>query len=204
MNEDRCWTIGPGIRVVEATLNRERWIVEAISEERPACPRCGTVSISRHSSYIRRVQDLPVQGVPVTLKLRAGRWRCRNSVCSRRVFAERMPAAVVAPFAQRTRRVTDLVRLIGHSAGGRPAERLMQRFGLSVSDDTILRDLKQAAKDCRSQPSPRVIGIDDWAWRRGQSYGTILVDLERGTRDGSGCAEDQIGFQRCGMVGPAP
>jgi len=91
-----------------------------------------------------------------------------------------MPA-VVAPFAQRTRRVTDLVRLIGHSAGGRPAERLMQRFGISVSDDTILRHLKQAVKDCGAQPPPRVIGIDDWAWRKGQSYGTILVDLERGT-----------------------
>jgi len=180
MKRDRFWTIGPGIRVVEATLHREQWVVEAVSQDRPACPGCGTVSTSRHSSYSRCLQDLPVQGMPVMLRLRVGRWRCRNSACSQRVFTERMPA-VVAPFAQRTRRVTDLVRLIGHSAGGRPAERLMQRFGISVSDDTILRHLKQAVKDCGAQPPPRVIGIDDWAWRKGQSYGTILVDLERGT-----------------------
>jgi transposase len=114
----------------------------------------------------------------VTLRLRAGRWRCRNPGCTRRIFTERLPEAAV-PFARRTHRVADVVRMIGHSAGGRPAERLMERIGMTVSDDTILRHLKRAAQGGPPLPSPRVVGIDDWAWRKGQSYGTILVDLER-------------------------
>jgi len=90
---------------------------------------------------------------------------------------------VAAPFAQRTRRVIELVCLIGHAAGGHPGERLIDRFAMPASDDTILRqtERKQGAEDLPAQSSLRVVGIDDWAWRKGQSYGTILVDLERRT-----------------------
>jgi transposase len=75
--------------------------------------------------------------------------------------------------------VSELVHLVGHAAGGRPAERLMKRLGLPQSDDTILRQLKRHQAE-RGQATPvRVAGIDDWSWRKGCSYGTIVVDLER-------------------------
>jgi transposase len=167
-----------GISILEAKRSDREWVVEANGREHSICPCCGTRSRSRHSSYVRHLQDLPAQGAPVTLRLRAGRWRCRNPGCTRRIFTERLPEAAV-PFARRTHRVADVVRMIGHSAGGRPAERLMERIGMTVSDDTILRHLKRAAQGGPPLPSPRVVGIDDWAWRKGQSYGTILVDLER-------------------------
>ena len=73
-----------------------------------------------------------------------------------------------------------MIQLVGYSLGGRPAERLMARLGMPVSDDTILRQLKsRAAIGKPSSKQLRVIGIDDWAWRKGQNYGTVLVDLER-------------------------
>ncbi len=73
----------------------------------------------------------------------------------------------------------EIVGLLGHSMGGRPGERLMQRLGMPVSDDTILRQLKRDAAVAHCTSEIRVVGIDDWSWRRATRYGTIVVDLER-------------------------
>ena len=75
--------------------------------------------------------------------------------------------------------MVEIVGLLGHSTGGRPGERLMERLGMSVSDDTILRQLKRDAAVAHRNSEVRVVGIDDWSWRRATSYGTIMVDLER-------------------------
>jgi transposase len=85
---------------------------------------------------------------------------------------------VAASLERRTRRVAELARLVGHTSGGRPAERLSNRLGLPQSDDTVLRNLKRHAGSS-SQNGIRVVGVDDWAWQRGCRYGTIMVDLER-------------------------
>lgn len=69
--------------------------------------------------------------------------------------------------------------MIGHGMGGRPAEYLMSRLGMPVSDDTILRQIKLRASVSNQNADIRVVGIDDWSWRRSTRYGTILVDLER-------------------------
>ena len=81
--------------------------------------------------------------------------------------------------ARRTTRAAELVQLFGHGVGGRPGERLLKRIGMPTSDDTILRHLKRQAKTNATVTSVRVAGIDDWAWRKGSTYGTIIVDLER-------------------------
>lgn len=180
MQHIKSWAPGPNVRILGVERGENRWAVAAEGQHQADCPGCATVSTSRHSSYFRQLQDLPVQGVVVVVRLKVGRWRCRNPDCERRIFTERLPG-IVAPSAQRTVRVCGLVRLIGHSAGGRPAERLMERFGMPVSDTTILRQLTSSPRDRPAKTSLRVVGIDDWAWRKGYRYGTILVDLERRT-----------------------
>lgn len=114
----------------------------------------------------------------MTVKLLLSRWRCAHGECARRTFTDRLPM-VADPYARRTRRVGEIVGLLGHSTGGRPGERLMQRLGIPVSDDTILRQLKRDAAVAQRNSKIRVVGIDDWSWRRATSYGTIMVDLER-------------------------
>ena len=114
------------------------------------------------------------------LDLRLGRWRCLNEQCSRKTFVERLPS-VAAPMARRTVRVAEIVRLFGHAAGGLPSERLLARLAMPVSDNAILRQLKRHVRE-RADPAPlRAIAIDDWSWRKGFTYGTIVVDLERRT-----------------------
>jgi hypothetical protein len=112
-----------------------------------------------------------VQGSPVMLDLRAGRGRCGNGRCVRKIFTERVPK-LATPWAQRTNRLHDVVRLIGHGMGGRPGERLLARLGMAVSDDTILRAVKRVNVDTGGV-SLRVVGVDDRAWKKRQTYGTI-------------------------------
>ena len=172
------WTPGPGIQVLEAEKPNGSWIVSAVGLGSGQCPDCESLSTSRHSRYVRHLQDLPVQGITVTLRVKLSRWRCRDRGCERKTFSDLLPR-IAQPFARRTRRVSELAQLVGHAAGGRPAERLMTRLGLPQSDDTILRQLKRHQAE-RGEATPvRVAGIDDWSWRKGCSYGTIVVDLER-------------------------
>jgi transposase len=143
-----------------------------------ACPECGTVSRSRHSSCQRMLRDLPTQGDPVLIQARATRWRCRNKSCDRLIFTERLPQ-VAAPYARRTARLTEIMRLIGHSAEGRSSERLMGRLGMPVSDTTILRSVWEGARSRGKHIHVRIVEVGEWAWRKGFSYGTIVVDLKR-------------------------
>jgi transposase len=112
------------------------------------------------------------------LKLHVGRWRCRNHRCAVRFFTLPL-AGVVEAYARETNRVRDLTLVIGHALGGLPGQRLMSRLNMPTSDDTILRRLKHLAREPGTS-EVRVIGVDEWAWSRGQSFGTILVDLEQG------------------------
>ena len=120
-----------------------------------------------------------MQGRAVRIRLRVGRWRCRNPICPRQIFCERLPK-VAREHAQETKRFGEIVQLIGYAVGGRPGERLGRRLGFAVSDDTLLRRVKQVARSRPPTKSIAVLGVDEWAWRKGYGrYGTILVDLKK-------------------------
>jgi transposase len=153
------------------------WTVRAQGPDHARCPRCRQVSTARHSRYVRTLKDLPAVGATVSLQIRVGRWRCGTRACAVRFFADRLPD--VAEFrGRRTCRANVVIRLIGYALGGRPGERLARRIGLPVSNDTLLRWVKRCAQPTAAA---RVIGIDEWAKRKGRTYGTIVVDLERHT-----------------------
>ena len=114
----------------------------------------------------------------MTVKLRLQRWQCRDEACNRKTFTAQLPE-VAAPRARRTDRAAEVVYLFGHGVGGRPGERLSKRIGMPTSNDTILRCLKRRVKARGSDGKTRVVGVDDWAWRKGSTYRTIIVDLER-------------------------
>ena len=152
------------------------WVVCGRLAPNGTCPECGTSSRQRHGWRRRRIEDFPAQGQAVWIELRVCRWRCLNSDCRRRTFSDR-EAAVATPYARRTSRQAQLLGHVAHAAGGTPAERLLRRLGIRVSDDTILRQLLRAAQVV--PPRARIIGIDDWSWRKSQNYGTIIIDLER-------------------------
>jgi transposase len=170
------WSPSADIRVLAVDGEDGRWLISGESSAACVCPTCEQPSRARHGRYSRDLQDLPAQGRPVVIRVSVQRWRCRNALCRRQTFSSRVPEA--AGFAaRRTRRASDFAGCLGHAVGGRPAHRLTARLGLTTSRDTILRALKRA-----QEPAPaalRVVGIDDWSWRKGSTYGTLIMDLER-------------------------
>jgi transposase len=119
------------------------WIMEADGQDSAVYPGCQSISRSRHSRYRRSLQDLPVQGTPVILRLHVGRWRCRNAGCQRQIFTEHL-SKVCAPHARQTKRSGEIIAVVGRALGGRPGQRLMSRLGMPLSADTLIRRVKKA------------------------------------------------------------
>jgi hypothetical protein len=104
---------GSGIIVRGVAFREGRWVVAAEGRGTRSCPGCGETSRSRHSWQVRRLQDLPIQGVPTTLELRSRRWKCRNEQCARKTFVEKL--AIALPFARKTRQVGELDQAMPYS-----------------------------------------------------------------------------------------
>lgn len=142
--------------------------------ERQACPSCGHENDDVHSRYIRKPRDLPVQCRPVRLWVIARRWRCLNQYCPRVTFNESFPG-LLERHAQRTERMTEIMRRLILAVSSTVGAQFAQLVGLEVSGRTLLRVVGQEEAPV---PTPRVIGLDDFALRKGRTYGTTVCDLE--------------------------
>jgi transposase len=172
-------TLAPcGLAIERIETDAEKLLITARPASMTAtCPSCGNVSARIHSKYQRFLSDLPSQGRAVRLSVQARRFRCVLKGCRQRIFSERLEATVTRPFARRTSRLEGIVHHLGLALGGRPGQSFARRLLLPVSNDTLLRVVRRHAAG--SATDPRVVGIDDWAWKRGHRYGTIICDLEQ-------------------------
>ena len=150
--------------------------VEARSTARhAACPGCGCRSGRIHGSYLRFPRDLPTAGQCVVVALRVRRFVCREASCPRRTFVEQVPG-LTRRFGRRTERLRSTLISVGLALAGRAGARMADFFGAPVSRNTLLRLIISLPEP--PTVTPRVVGVDEYAQRKGRIYGTVLVDIE--------------------------
>ena len=153
-------------------------LVVHIACQRPCaiCPLCQQTSERVHGNYVRKVADLPCAGRRVILRLSVRKFVCGTPACPRQIFTERL-SDLVQSYARMTNRLRDALVALGLATSAEVSERVAPQLSMLVSAPTLLRRLRAVA--CPPPKSVRILGVDDWAWKKGQTYGTILVDLEK-------------------------
>jgi transposase len=155
----------PGFALDSVQPQGTTLVVEAHpTSETACCPQCASPSMRVHSSYTRKPRDLPVGEQVVRLRLHLRRFFCDFPTCPQRTFAERLPDLLPVR-AQRTIRLTRSLSVLGFALGGRAGARTAHKLSLPSSRDTLLRLVRQAPV---SPATPRVLGVDDFALRKGR------------------------------------
>lgn len=141
--------------------------------KRRPCPICGTMSSGRHGTYIRTLQDMPLCGYPVTLEFTLYKYYCKASSCKRKIFSERIPS--LPEYSRNTSRLDEHIRDVSCRLTSVDSSRILFSEGVRCSPSTCIRKLGRAVPP--DIPVPTAIGIDDFAWKKGHTYGSVQVNL---------------------------
>jgi hypothetical protein len=166
----------PNIRLIQVRADWDRIdLVIATATLGAICPCCGRVSRRVHSRYVRRLADLPLRRVQVSVELHVRRFYCDTLGCEHSIFAERV-TGFAERYARRTIQLDEMLRLIAFANGGECGARVARELSMAISPQSLLRLIRRhgvGAVMCG-----QIIGIDDWAFAKRQRYGAMVVDLE--------------------------
>jgi transposase len=165
---------------ITAISETEEGLLVRVSSNRPhsRCPMCLTPSSAVHSSYRRKPLDLPCAGRPIRLLLSVRKFFCRTDTCQRKIFTEQLPE-LIKPCSRLTTRLRTLIQAMNSALNGKGGARLGEEAGVHFSRMTFLRALHLLSTPPVGHV--RVVGLDDFAWKRGSRYVTVILDLESHT-----------------------
>ncbi|SFH25659.1 ISL3 family transposase [Streptomyces mirabilis] len=167
----------PGLNLVvrQAVVADDGLMIDATGCGPPgACPQCQQPARRVHSRYWRHIAGLPVSSHRLIVRLRVRRFFCDEVRCPRRTFVEQV-AGMTEPRRRSSTAARSAMRAVAVELGGRPGARLCTKLRLYGRRTTILGQLTAPPVPARA---PRILGIDEFAFRKGRTYGTVLVDIE--------------------------
>ena len=165
------------IRFIEGYINSDTVDVKArLTLSYARCPLCGKKSHSVHSTYERQLMDLPIQGKRMNIKLLARRFRCRNLKCRQIVFSEQ-PTGIAERYSRKTIVAKSKLQSILIELSATKGAVVVSSMGMSQSASTCLRLIKSIEIKV-NKASVKHICIDDFAYRKGAKYGTIIIDAD--------------------------
>ncbi|MCX5402658.1 transposase [Streptomyces sp. NBC_00335] len=167
----------PGLTLVlrQAVVADDRLMIDAAGCGPPgACPACQHPAARVHSRYSRHIAGLPFSGRRLIVRLRVHRFFCDQPRCPRRTFVEQV-AGLTEPRRRSSTAARSAMRSVAVELGGRPGARLCAKLRLYGRRTSVLGELTAPPVPARA---PRILGIDEFAFRKGRTYGTVLVDVE--------------------------
>lgn len=176
MKIEQILSLPQGLEVTSIETTENKLIISTVSTQRSVyCPLCSSAATRVHSHYTRHIADLPCAGQQVRLQLQVRKFFCDVTTCARKIFVERM-ASFVEPWARVTSRLYQSVQAIGFATGGMLGARLADRLGIQTCWMTIIHRMMSLP----NKPVEQVVelGIDDFSFRRGRKFGSILVDMQ--------------------------
>ena len=169
------------LKIIEILEDLKRTTIKLESQTKHSCcPCCGVISDVHHGTYVRRVQDLPLMGNAVTLQIKAYEYNCEEPDCEVSSFAETFDG-FLNYYSRKTERLSDLICTIALETSCEGCSRICKAMNIAISPDSVIRLL---IKRYESQPEPKcssIVGVDDFAFAKRKSYGTIIVDEETHT-----------------------
>jgi transposase len=176
MQAETLLSLPTGVRITDyAVMNGTLHLTLISTSTLVNCPMCLTPSTAQHSYYHRTVRDVPCGGYPLRVSLRTRRFFCHQKDCARRIFTERF-SSFLLPRARMTERFRQALLALSATSAHEAAQRLATLLHFPTSVTTLRRQLGKYQLPALADLTK--IGLDDFAFRKGKTYGTVIVDLE--------------------------
>lgn len=141
------------------------------------CPTCGVTSTAKHSKYTRKIVDGSLDGISKEILLIVRKFKCHNSRCSQKIFTERLD--FVSSYGRKTKKLIEFITMLGLTTREEKVSKIMNKLGVKLSNHTVLRIINKLPQSPALNTKNIInIGIDDFALKKGNLYGTIICNLD--------------------------